>query len=654
MLKGQLDKAIKEYQQVVALEPKENRYRQKLAELLVRDSRKDEAIAQYEDVGRHYAENSYFLKAIAVYKQIQRLSPKDTAISLTLASLNHQQGLIGNALAEYGQVVVQMEKEGALKEAVKILQQMLSVDGEHIATRLKHAELLLASGEEDASYRAFSALLSSLRAKGEESLVHQVSDRVGKLFPGHQENDLEATPARVSAGDPDGISASLPPDDPALNDGRTRPHEAGELADFNENHGFGVPSSQQAAPEQAAFDSPPEIESNSASWPASSALVTPLVHETPSAFGVPSAPETPTISYTPVKSETPAELSSPWEEEIELDLGDDLQYVMPQSASCFEASPGAELPLEPDTFLVADPYPEIDFSLDLSLSLDLEEGELPDDFTLAPETPSFGELPGAANDAASEKDTSFLCETSSFPFGEAPQETVELDLDEEDALELMLPEDFSSPAEFVWANDAEDLEGTLEDLQNAEELEEAVEDLEEAEGFDPSSPPPAPRQLRGWQEIYPPGAGAFADQALDLDELESHYDLGIGYKEMGLYNEAIKAFAVAAGNPQRRLDCLTLQAICYREKGEPAKAEDLLQRGRDLEVLSIEERMSLDFELAFLLESTGAVEEAVGLYREVHKINPDFHDVARRLYSLAGDEREESYDIIDLEMEEDN
>ena len=646
MLKGQLDKAIKEYQQVVALEPKENRYRQKLAELLVRDSRKDEAIAQYEDVGRHYAENSYFLKAIAVYKQIQRLSPKDTAISLTLASLNHQQGLIGNALAEYGQVVVQLEKEGDLKEAVKVLQQMLLVDGEHIATRLKLAELLLASGEEDASYWAFSALLSSLRAKGEESLLHQVSDRVDKLFPGHRENDPVAGEASTLSGNPGGISAALPPDDPALNDGRTPPHEAGELADFPANHGSGVPSAQQAAPEQAAFDSLAEIESNSASGPASSALVTPLVPETPSAFGVPSVPETPAISYAPVKSETPAELCSPWEEEIELDLGDELQDVMPQPASCLEASPGAQLPLEEDTSLVAEPYPEIDFSLDLSLSLDLEEGELSDDFTLAPEPPSFGELPGAATDASFEKDPSFLLETT-VPFGEEPQETAELDLGEEDALELMLPEDFSSPAQFEWTNDAEELEGT------AEELEEAGEDLEGAAGFDPSFPPPAPRQLRGWQEIYP-GAGAFTDQVLDLDELESHYDLGIGYKEMGLYNEAIKAFAVAAGNPQRRLDCLTLQAICYREKGEPAKAEDLLQRGRDLEVLSSEERMSLDFELAFLLESTGAVEEAVCLYREVHKINPDFHDVARRLYSLAGDEQEESFDIIDLEMEEDN
>jgi len=46
--KGQLDRAIKEYEQIVALESGDIRLRQKLAELLVRVNRKEEAIAEYE------------------------------------------------------------------------------------------------------------------------------------------------------------------------------------------------------------------------------------------------------------------------------------------------------------------------------------------------------------------------------------------------------------------------------------------------------------------------------------------------------------------------------------------------------------------------------------------------------------------------------
>jgi len=73
--KGQLDRAIKEYAQIVALEPGDIRLRQKLAELLVRVNRKEEAIAEYEVIAKHFSRDLFYLKAIAVYKQVQKLDP---------------------------------------------------------------------------------------------------------------------------------------------------------------------------------------------------------------------------------------------------------------------------------------------------------------------------------------------------------------------------------------------------------------------------------------------------------------------------------------------------------------------------------------------------------------------------------------------------
>jgi tetratricopeptide (TPR) repeat protein len=168
-------------------------------------------------------------------------------------------------------------------------------------------------------------------------------------------------------------------------------------------------------------------------------------------------------------------------------------------------------------------------------------------------------------------------------------------------------------------------------------------------GDNPPSPFPAEveresRPSAGWQEIYPDSPTPYP---MDVWELESRYDLGLGYKEMGLYAQAIEEFAYAAGNPQRRLDCLTLQAICYREKGEPAKAQALLQRGRSLDVLTIQERMFLDYELAFLLEMTGLLDEAILMYSEVQAVDPSYRDVDSRLSKLLG---REPLDIIDLEL----
>jgi len=51
------------------------------------------------------------------------------------------------------------------------------------------------------------------------------------------------------------------------------------------------------------------------------------------------------------------------------------------------------------------------------------------------------------------------------------------------------------------------------------------------------------------------------------------FNLGIAYKEMGLFDEAIKEFCMASVDPLRQVDCLTLLGICLREKGDPDAAE---------------------------------------------------------------------------------
>lgn len=603
VLKGQIDKAIKDYQQVVALDPTDIRHRQRLAELLVRHNRKDEAIQQYEDIGKHYADNSYFLKAIAIYKQIQRLSPGDLQVALTIASLNHQQGLVGNALAEYGQVAAQFEKDGAYKEALKVVEKMLDVDGEHTATRLRHAELLFTTGAQDASRQAFSDLASWLKARGRSSEAEAVAARMAQLFPGQQDAaeggdapDLDDSSLNVAGFGPleevPGVTPELPaPWESPPSAAPTAPAQeepAGELPDlFSEP--FELP---EAAPVAAAAE--------------------------PASLG---------NAWDAPGGEAPSEGAVAWEEEIELDL-DDFSDHVPSAAEPAAAAPATvpeNLPAD------APAQGEMDLQLDFALELDFDE---------APE-----------------------------PVDEAPQEpphaVVELDLDSEEGVELTLPQESEAFPDFQWSEQ----EAAAEQLQPSEtaapepaELPEAldlepVELMEEGAGQAAEEPevavqcsaePEPALPARGWDEIFPcmvQKGGA----ELDLDELESHYDLGIGYKEMGMYAGAIKEFDVAACNPQRRLDCLTLQAICYREKGEPDRAEELLRRGLELDVLTPDERVCLVYELAVLMEGRGEAEEAIGLYREVRRVNPAYQDVSRRLSALSG---EEHLDIIDLELEE--
>lgn len=116
--KGQLERAIRDYEQVVAADPKDLRHRQKLAELLARCNRNEDALREYQTIAAHYEESGFYLKAIAVYKQIQRIDPRNIDVTYTLAALNEKQGLIGNALSEYKNIFIRYEKEGQDRKSV--------------------------------------------------------------------------------------------------------------------------------------------------------------------------------------------------------------------------------------------------------------------------------------------------------------------------------------------------------------------------------------------------------------------------------------------------------------------------------------------------------------------------------------------------------
>lgn len=623
VLKGQIDKAIKDYQQVVALDPSDVRYRQRLAELLVRDRRKEEAIQEYEFIGKHYAENSYFLKAIAIYKQIQRLSPGNTAIALTVASLNHQQGLIGNALAEYGQVAAQFEKEGALKEALKVVQQMLGVDAEHCATRLKHAELLFATGAKDDSYSALEQLAASLRARGHSADADVVAFRLQQLFPDKPKEPYAA--AQTDAATPGALEALDSGDDiPGVDADAPAPWESEGEGDAIED----LPDPLDRPLSAAAAEPAPPVEA----W----------------------EPEPAVATAAPHAEEAPALAS--WEEEIELDLDDDLPLESaPVASSDFQAASPAPpaLPLEVmQPALQPEAQDGIDLQLDFSLELDFDEvvqslEEEPLDQESAPVVEldvdaaalelSLPQEPGADLPWEEQPEADELTEAGELPESDEFSEAEELP----ELEDLPEPEQLAEAEEPPQAQAPELLE-----MQDWEAPPEAPQDEEPAR-MDEAAPGLSQR-LRGWEEIYPESE-AVPEAELDIEELESHYDLGIGYKEMGMYGGAIKEFDVAARNPHRRLDCLTLQAICFREKGEADRAEDLLRRGLALEVISQPERVCIAYELAALLEDSGTPDEAIELYREVVRANPGYHDASRRLSALSG---EEFLDIIELELEE--
>jgi tetratricopeptide (TPR) repeat protein len=125
------------------------------------------------------------------------------------------------------------------------------------------------------------------------------------------------------------------------------------------------------------------------------------------------------------------------------------------------------------------------------------------------------------------------------------------------------------------------------------------------------------------------------DEQLDESDTESHYSLGIAYKEMGLYDEAVEEFRAAARDTSRSADCSCLEGLCWRDKGDMTAAEDAFKEGLALPVISAEALLNLKYELAMLYELSDRTEEAISLYSEIMNANIYFRDVSDRLANLA-------------------
>lgn len=139
--KGQIDKAIREYYRLVEIDPKDVRTLLKIGDLQTRSKQFDDATETYGKVARFYSEQGFFLKAVAVYKQILKLQPTLVDVNKKLAELYHQLGLVSDATNQYRQISQIYEKQGKLDEAAEILQRMVELDPDNVPGRIKLAEI---------------------------------------------------------------------------------------------------------------------------------------------------------------------------------------------------------------------------------------------------------------------------------------------------------------------------------------------------------------------------------------------------------------------------------------------------------------------------------------------------------------------------------
>ena len=139
LAQGKIAAAIREYQQIVEHEPDDFSALNMLGDLLIREGREEDATACFTRVAQHYREEGFALKAIAMYKKIDRLKPGNIEIAAHLAPLYEMQGLIIDARTQYLLIADAYTRGGHAGKALEILRKIADLDPNNTEIRLKLA-----------------------------------------------------------------------------------------------------------------------------------------------------------------------------------------------------------------------------------------------------------------------------------------------------------------------------------------------------------------------------------------------------------------------------------------------------------------------------------------------------------------------------------
>jgi tetratricopeptide (TPR) repeat protein len=124
------------------------------------------------------------------------------------------------------------------------------------------------------------------------------------------------------------------------------------------------------------------------------------------------------------------------------------------------------------------------------------------------------------------------------------------------------------------------------------------------------------------------------EQQLDSEDYDTHYNLGIAYKEMGLIDEAIGEFQLASKDAKRAVECASMLGLCFLEKGMPQLAIKWYRKGLEMPEISEDEHIGLLYDLGSAYLEVGDTKNAQKAFMEVYGMNSNYREVVTRIKQL--------------------
>ncbi|MFN0061969.1 MAG: tetratricopeptide repeat protein [Myxococcaceae bacterium] len=747
--KGAYDKAIKEYQKVLDADPREVRVLQKMGELYQKKNDNVRAAQFFGRVAESYSSGGFFLKAVALYKQVLKLDPNASEVNLKLADLHEQLGLVSESMGYLQIVANQYDKSGDPKASLDTLKRMVDLDPENVASRVKLAEMYVREKLIEPAIGEFRFAADYLKQNSRMDDYLRVAERISTLVPTDAVLARELAELYLGRADPKRALSKLqicfkanPRDVETLNllsrafeglgqtsktvsvlkelakihkeQGRTGEatgtwQRIGELdpddADWLAKQGTQV-SARPAAPSTPRSEATgvsqrrePVSGVSSAGAPAHRESLAKLLTETDvylkyglhdkaldhlkrifeadpesldaheKAYQIYVAAEQTEqaaeqllnvlrlctrrndvsraqpylramLAENPDHPEVPAFLAVLQAEgeivEAEEEIAEEAILVDEdrEEVVVSEAPPDALAPAPEELALASAEEPEEVIEEEAAIVPDDDAPELDDEpLTYASEPLPEAISPWADEEPAAEElsEAEFLVQQGLYDEAREILEAVLIAHPDHAKASALLEQMPESHPEVT--SDAAPVSGGQDAFDLASEL---------ADELGPNSgvnvvPEPGPDDFqysveevfqdfkKGLQKVVKPG------------DIDTHYDLGIAYKEMGLVDDAISEFKLAregSAKKKKELDCLTMIGLLQLQKGDAQAAVAAFQQALATEFAAGDTAKALEFELGIAWEAAGNIEKALAHFQRVAQQDPAYRGVGEIVSKL--------------------
>jgi tetratricopeptide (TPR) repeat protein len=186
MARGQIDKAIEEWQKLVSQTPQDGNLYNTIGDLYLKKNSTHQAVETFLQAATAFERAGFTLKTIAVYKKILKVEPSNLIVNLKLADLNADRGLTGNAIEDYLKVAKEYVRTGKVREALDIYRKIATFDPGNINIGLKLAELSLRERLTTEAIDEYMKVAKIYEQNGRTSNAAGIYKKILEIDPKHE------------------------------------------------------------------------------------------------------------------------------------------------------------------------------------------------------------------------------------------------------------------------------------------------------------------------------------------------------------------------------------------------------------------------------------------------------------------------------------